>query len=118
MGVLNVTSIRVVLVILAFGLGLLGQAVVSHAASFEIPATTVGSATAGADCTGCGTGSAHGVMLAGCAVSCCSSIPALPTQGLAFEPPTMAIFVASVYAIGPGIAAAPDPHPPRPPLHS
>ena len=47
MGVLNVTSIRVVLVILAFGLGLLGQAVVSDAASFEIPATTVGSATGG-----------------------------------------------------------------------
>lgn len=117
MGALNVTFIRVILVTLTFGLALLGQQPISRAATLATATPAMTSTTAD-DHSGCGGGGEHGVMSTNCTLSCCSGTPALPVQGAAFNSPAAAIFFSSAYVIGPGIAAAPDLHPPRPPLHS
>lgn len=112
-----ITRFRVVMLLLAFGLGLAGQIASSAAMAAQMQvAPTAGMAT-GMDCPGCPSDQTGG-MPASCTVAACWTIPALPAQVGAAERLHQAVFMPSAGLIIAGIATAPEPHPPRPFLHT
>ena len=112
---LFVSRFRVVMLLLAFALGLAGQAVSSAAmaAQMQGPAP-VGSGTL---CPGCDGDRQDSGLAPSCMVSSCWTVPALPAPSTALEPRPSAVFPASADTITTGITSAPDPHPPRAFLH-
>lgn len=111
-----ISRFRVLMLLLAFGLGLAGQIVSSAAMAAQMQAAANAGMATGMDCPGCPSDQTGG-MAAGCTVAACWTIPALPAQGGAAERPAQAVFMASAELIIAGIATAPEPHPPRSFLH-
>ena len=108
---------RVAMLLLAFGVGVAGQAVSNMAAAAEIKAPLQLGVSAATLCPGC-PDPLHG-MAPGCAMmATCWSIPALLVQSSLMLPRMLAIYPVPLAAVITGIRAGPDPHPPRPPLHS
>ncbi len=102
---------RVLMLLLAFGLGLTGQVTSSAAmgAQMQGPAQ----AGTGALCPGCDADMQPGGMAPSCMATSCWTIPALPPQSMTLEPRPAAVYPISADAIVTGITSAPDPHPPR-----
>ena len=108
---------RVVMLLLAFGLGLAGQIASSAAIDAQMQvAPTAGMAT-GMDCPACPSDHTGG-MMGSCSIAACWTIPALPTQERIPEQPAPLAFVPSAGSVIAGIATAPEPHPPRLILHA
>jgi hypothetical protein len=113
-----VSRFRVLILLLAFGLGLAGQVMSSAAMAALMQRPAQADIDTGAVCPGCGTDMQPGGLAPSCMASPCWTIPALPAQCTSLEPGPAAVFPASADAIVTGITAAPDPHPPRAFLHS
>jgi hypothetical protein len=107
---------RAGVLLLALALGLVGPPAFAGALAAHAP-QMVG-VTSGSTCSGCGTVDQDCMPATSCAVSVCPSVPALPAQIAAFEAPDAAAFGFSHSVNGSGIAARPDPHPPRSPFGS
>jgi hypothetical protein len=114
----SVSQFRVLVLLLAFALGLAGQAVSNFAMAAQMQGPTQAGICAGTPCPDCDGDMQHGGLAPGCMSSSCWNIPGLPAQGTALEPHVAAVFPVSADAIVAGIASAPDPHPPRTFLHS
>jgi len=113
-----ISRFRVLVLLLAFALGLAGQVVSAAAMAAQMQAWTQAGISTSGLCPGCDGNMQHGGLAPGCMSSSCWNIPALPAQGTALEPHVAAVFPVSADAIVAGIASAPDPHPPRTFLHS
>jgi hypothetical protein len=113
-----VSRFRVLMLLLAFGLGLAGQIGSSAAMAAQMQGPAQAGISSGAVCPGCDMDMHHGGVAANCMLSSCSNTPALPAQSTGLEPLPAAVFPASTDAIVTGITSAPDPHPPRVLLHS
>ena len=113
-----VSRFRVLILLLAFGLGLAGQISSSAAMAAQMQGPAQAGIGTGAVCPGCGTDMEHGGLARSCMASSCWTIPALPAQSTSLEPGPAAVFPASSDTIITGITSAPDPHPPRVFLHS
>src|SRR5579875_3266798 len=110
---------RALLLLVAFIIGLAGQAVVGAAMASEMAAPAAVSATATEMCPGCGGGDSHAPTMPQCMIAFCASMPAMPAQTDAFgERLARLDFVAAPYEIPCGVTAAPDPHPPRSFFHA
>ena len=107
---------RVVMLLLAFGLGLAGQILSGAAMAAQMQAATEPGIATGMDCPACPSDQTGG-MMGSCSIAACWTIPALPTQERIPEQPVSLAFVPSAASIIAGIAAAPEPHPPRLFLH-
>ena len=114
---LFVNRSRVLMLLLAFALGLAGQVVSNAAMAAQMQGQAQVAAGAGSPCTGCDSDMQHG-SLPSCMTMSCWTIPALPPQSTTLEPPPSVVFPASADSIVTGIRSAPDPHPPRAFLHS
>src|SRR6516165_3733316 len=112
-----VSRSRVLMLLLAFALGLAGQVVSSAAMAAQMQGPAQAGASTGSPCPGCDADMQHG-SLPSCMTASCWTIPALPPQSTALEPRPAAVFPTSADAIVTSIASAPDPHPPRAFLHS
>ena|SRR6516225_10752080 len=113
-----VSRFRVVMLLLAFGLGLAGQVVSSAAMAAQMQGPAPAGISPGAPCPGCDPDMQRGGLASTCMVSSCWTIPALPPQSTTLEPQPAAVFPTSADAIVTGVASAPDPRPPRAFLHS
>jgi hypothetical protein len=113
-----VNRFRVLMLLLAFGLGLAGQVTSSAAMAAQMQAPARTGIGAGTLCPGCDTDMQDGGPAPSCMVTSCWTIPALPPQGTTLEPRPGVVFPASAEVIVTGITSAPDPHPPRAFLHS
>ncbi len=111
-----ISRYRVLVLLLAFGLGVAGHVSSGVAMAAQMQAAAAPGITTGAVCPDCPSDQ-QGTMNAGCTVAACSAMPALPAQAKITEPPPRAHFTQSPEVIIAGIAIAPDPHPPRPFLH-
>jgi hypothetical protein len=109
---------RAGVLLLALALGLVGPPAFAGALAVQTSAPQMVGMASGSACAGCGTEDRHCMPATGCAVSVCPSLPALPTQIAAIEPPDAAVFGVFLPVDGSGIAARPDPHPPRSPFGS
>jgi hypothetical protein len=114
---LFVSRFRVLALLLAFGLGLAGQAVSNAAMASQMQMAMQPGISSGASCPGC-PDAQHGGMAPGCPLAACWTIPALPAQGTALLPRPPATFPEPTEAIITGIKSAPDPRPPRAFLYS
>jgi hypothetical protein len=114
---LFVGRFRVLALLLAFALGLPGQAASAAAMAAQMQGPQAGIST-GAICPGCDTDMQHGGLAPSCLLGSCSTTPALPAQMTGLERLPAAVFPASADVIVGGIASAPDPRPPRIFLHS
>ena len=112
-----VSRSRVLMLLLAFALGLAGQVVSNAAMAAQMQDPAPADVGAGSPCPDCDTDMQHG-SLPSCMTMSCWTIPALPPQSTTFEPRPAAVFPTSADAIVTGIASAPDPRPPRAFLHS
>jgi len=115
---LFVSRFRVFILLLAFGLGLGVQVASSAAMAAQMQAPAQAGSSSGAVCPGCDMDMHYGGLARNCMLSSCSNTPALPAQSAGLEPLLAAVFPAAADAIVIGITSAPDPHPPRVPLHS
>jgi hypothetical protein len=113
---LSVSRFRALMLLLAFGLGLAGEAASSAAMAAQGPAQA--GISTGAFCPGCDADMQHGGLAPSCMSVFCSTIPALPAQSTGLERLPAAVFPASADVVVAGIASAPDPRPPRIFLHS
>jgi len=111
-----VSRFRVLMLFLAFALGMAGQIASTAAMAAEMqPVASVGMASDD-PCPGCPGD--QGGMMTSCSIVGCWTAPALPAQSATLGPsPQVAFLVPSDVVIA-GIATAPDPHPPRPILHT
>ena len=114
---LVVRRFRVLMLLLAVGLGLASQVVSNAAMAAQMQGPVQACLGAGTLCPGCDADMQHG-SLPSCMTASCWTIPALPPQSTALEPRPAAVFPTSADAIVAGIASAPDPRPPRAFLHS
>ena len=114
---LVISRFRVVMLLLALGLGLAGQIASSAAMAAQMQAAPNPGSATGMDCPGCASDQTGGIA-ATCTVAACWIIPALPAHSGTAEPPPQTVFMPSVELIVAGIATAPEPHPPRPFLHA
>jgi hypothetical protein len=112
-----VSRFRVLILILAFGLGLAGPVVSSAAMAAQMQGPAQAGVGAGSPCPDCDADMQHG-LLPSCMTMSCWTIPALPPQSTTLEPRRAAVFPASADTIVTGIRSAPDPRPPRAFLHS
>jgi len=110
-----ITRYRVLVLLLAFGLGFSSQGLSGVAMAAQMQAAAPG-ITTDAVCPDCPSDQ-QGCMNTGCTVAACSTAPALPAKAKITEPQPRALFSPSPEVIIAGIAIAPDPHPPRPFLH-
>ena len=105
------------MLLLAFALGMAGQVASTAAMAAEMqPVTSVGMASDD-PCPACPR-DPHGGMMASCRVVGCLSAPALPAQSATLDPVPLVAFAVPSDIVIAGIATAPDPHPPRPILHT
>ncbi len=112
-----INRFRVLVVLLAFGLGFTGQVLSGVAMAGQMQAGAAPGITTDAVCPGCPSDQ-QGGMNAGCTSAACRTVPALPVQSKIPELQPRVLFTPSAEAIIAGIAIAPDPHPPRPFLHA
>ena len=112
-----VSRFRVLMLLLAFALGLAGQIASSAAMAAQMQGSAQAGASAGSPCPDCDADIQHGLLPSCMAMSCCT-IPALPPQSTTLEPRPAPVFPASADTIVSGIRSAPDPRPPRAFLHS
>ena len=111
-----VSQFRVLMLLLAFALGVAGQVASTAAMAAQMqPVTSVGMASDDL-CPGC-PGDQHGGMMTSCSVVGCWTTPALTAQSATFGPSPQVAFVVPSDIVIAGIATAPDPHPPRPIPH-
>jgi len=108
-----VSRFRVLILLLAFGLGLAGQISSSAAMAAQVQGPAQAGIGTGTVCPGCDADMQYGGLAPSCMASCCWTIPALPAQSTSLEPGPAAAFPASAGAIITGITSAPDPYPPR-----
>ena len=112
-----ISRFRVLMLLLAFGLGLAGQITSSAVMAAQMqPMASLGMASDNA-CPGC-PDDQQGGMTASCSVVGCWTAPALPVQSATPERLPQVAFAVSADVVIAGITTAPDPHPPRPILHS
>lgn len=111
---------RAALLLLAFVLGLGGQAASIAAMASPMRTPMQPEIAAVHPCPGCGMDAQQGAMApGGCmAGSICGSIPGLPAQSAALGARGTASFAASLEPAVAGIVSAPEPHPPRSFLHT
>jgi hypothetical protein len=114
---LSVSRFRALMLLLAFGLGLAGEAASTAAMAAQMQGPQAGIST-GAICPGCDADMQRGGLAPSCMSVFCSTIPALPAQSTGLERLPAAVFPASTDVVIAGIASAPDPRPPRIFLHS
>ena len=107
-----VSRFRVLMLLLAFGLGLAGQVVSNAAMAAQMQDPAQADVGAGSPCPDCDADMQHG-SLPSCMTMSCWTIPALPPQSTVLEPPPSVAFPASADSNVTGIRSAPDPHPPR-----
>ena len=112
-----ISRFRVLILLLAFGLGLAGQLLSGAAMAAQMQAGAEPGITTGMDCPACPSDHGGG-MMGSCSVAACWTIPALPTYERIPERPGSQAFVPSVALVIAGIATAPEPHPPRLLLHA
>jgi hypothetical protein len=111
-----ISRLRVLMLLLAFALGLAGQLVSGAAMAAQMQAAANAGMATEMDCPGCPSDQAGGM-----AVSCnaaCWTIPALPAQSGTAEFTSATVFIPSVDLVIAGIVTRPDPHPPRSFLHT
>jgi len=104
---------RVLLLLLAFGIGLMAQAVPGLAMS---PGMNRGSGISMSnpdDCPGCAGGNSSMAMMPACAAAFCSIAPAILGQTPVLEPPASLFFRPVAIGIGQGLAVPPRLGPPR-----
>jgi len=112
-----VSRFRVLMLLLAFALGMAGQIVSTAAMAAQMqPVTSVGMASDD-PCPGC-PGDQHGGMMTSCSVIGCWTAPALPVQSATLGPSPQVAFVVPSDVVIAGIGTSPDPHPPRAILHT
>jgi hypothetical protein len=109
---------RIAVLLLAFGLGLAGNALSTAVLASEMQEPMHGVTSGGTMCPGCDADQQHGMMAGGCTVTSCWTAPALPAQGTAPQPRLPIVVTPSPEAILTGIATGPEPHPPRFFLHT
>ena len=107
-----VSRSRILMLLLAFALGLAGQVVSNAAIAAQMQGPGQAGASTGSPCPDCDADMQHG-LFPSCTATSCWTIPALPPQSTTLEPRPAAAFPASADAIITGITSAPDPYPPR-----
>ena len=112
-----ISRFRVLMLLLAFGLGLAGQLVSTAAMAGQMQPMASAGIASDNPCPGC-PGDQDGGMAAGCSVVGCWTAPALPAHGTPTEPMPQVAFAIPPDVVIVGIATAPDPHPPRSSLHA
>ena len=114
-----ITRGRAALLLLAFVVGLAGQAASTAAMASQMQEPMQPGIAAAHVCPGCGMDAQHGAMAPNCmAGAACWNIPGLPAQSTAFPVRSVAIFTASPERVIGGLMSAPDPYPPRSILHA
>ena len=112
-----VSRFRVLMLLLAFALGLAGQVASTAAMAAQMqPMTSEGMMTSDHPCPACPSEQPGGMMPT-CAAIGCWTVPALPAQSAAPQPSREVAFGVLPDVVMAGIATAPDPHPPRSVLH-
>ena len=111
-----ISRFRGLVLLLAFGLGFIGQVLSGVAMAAQMQAAATPGMATGEVCPGCPSDQ-QGGMNTGCTVTACWTAPALPVQSKIPEFEPRMVFTPSAELIIAGIAIAPDPHPPRPFLH-
>ena len=114
---LFVSRSHILMLLLAFALGLAGQVVSNAAMAAQMQGSGQAGASTGSPCPDCDADMLHG-SLPSCMTMSCWTIPALPPQSTTLGPRLAAVFPTSADVIVTGMASAPDPHPPRALLHS
>ena len=106
--------VRALLLLVAFGLGIIGQT--TAVLAMPMDHNPVGSSKMmPGNCSGCpGTGDDMSLAPA-CAITFCANLPSA-AQAPVVDTPTKAIYPLIASDVGPGIAVPPDPGPPKP-LH-
>jgi len=112
-----ISRFRVIVLLLAFGLGLAGQVLSGVAMAAQMQAAIAPGIMTDAVCPGCPSDQ-QGAMAAGCTFVACWTVPALPVQSKIPELRPRVLLTPSAEVIIAGIVIAPDPHPPRPILHT
>ena len=108
-----ISRYRVLVLLLAFGLGLAGQLLSGVAVAARMQAAATPGITTDAVCPGCPSDQQCG-MNAGCTAAACWTVPALPVQSKIPELQPRVLLTASAEVSIAGIPIAPEPHPPRP----
>jgi hypothetical protein len=109
-----ISRVRVLAMLLAFGLGIACQVLSGVAMAAQMQAAPAPGIAGAAICPGCPSGQRDGMAAAGCTVVACWTVAVLPAQGEFTEPRPPVVFRPSDAVILAGIATAPEPHPPRP----
>jgi len=112
-----VSRSRILMLLLAFALGLAGQVVSNAAMAAQMQGPGQAGASTGSPCPDCDADMQHG-LFPSCTATSCWTIPALPPQSTTSEPQPSAVFPPSADVIVTGIASAPDLRPPRAFLHT
>jgi hypothetical protein len=103
---------RLVTLLLAFGLGMVGGAVGDAAMASLISDPRQSGLSADHPCPACPDAPSRG-MMPGCTTTACWTIPALPAQNTVLLPRPAAAFPEPAEPRIAGIVFSPDPHPPR-----
>ncbi|MDE2167754.1 MAG: hypothetical protein KGJ66_15620 [Alphaproteobacteria bacterium] len=109
---------RAILLLVAFGLSLAGQALAAtvvvdqSAAARATPMMMVTGADGMARCPGCDRANNTG-MVPNCAVGICWGLVAVPAQAVRVERLKSVVFALLPDTFSHGIAVRPEPHPPR-----
>src|SRR5260221_13498926 len=103
--------LRALLMILAFGFGLIGQVLMGTAMAAPMPASGI-SVTAMTDCPGCAGGDNNAVT-GGCVIAYCWNMAAVPVQSIGVGGVAAPAFFAGHYDLHPGLSARTGPHPPK-----
>ena len=119
------TSFRAVTLLVALGIGLLGQVVAAMAmpSPMQMPEGAASLNTSGADthhCPACpeqGNTSGDPATSPTCALAFCSALPAVLPSAPIVAPVARAIFPPSALQVDTGITVGPDLGPPRPTYH-
>jgi hypothetical protein len=101
---------RLVALLLAFGLGMVGGAAADAAMAWEGPGQP--GLSVEHPCPTCPDRQSS-LMMPGCTIAACWMIPALPAQTTVLPSWPAAAFPESAEASIAGIVCSPDPHPPR-----
>ena len=112
-----ISRYRILLLLLAFGLGVAGHVSSGVTMAAQMQAAAAPGITSDAACPGCPSNQ-QGGMNAGCTSAACRTVPALPVQSKVPELMARGVFTSSAVVIIAGLAIAPEPHPPRPSLHA
>ena len=111
----RILRLRALILLVALMLGIVGQTAAALAMA-EDSHSPMSSMTTPGGCSGC-AGTADDMSTPpGCTLAFCANLPVAPTQALATEAPSKAVYPLIAADIGAGITIRPDPGPPKP-LH-